>query len=213
MSVKVILLKDVADLGKRGEIVDVADGYGRNFLVPKGRAVKATPGAVAQADADTPADDSMSFADERGGGAQRDDDDRDDFTQIAAAEPSLQEALIRQLQLTVMNERDKRVALLVIAHLDGDGYLTATAGRPSLPNPTTQTSPEPAEERAAAPKAKKAAANEAIGTVPHIARCHRGASRVGSAVGSGGMSSRSQTTIPLANRSRRCHPDAQSNGS
>lgn len=51
MSTKVILLQDVADLGKRGEIVDVADGYARNFLVPKRKAVKATPGAVAQAEA------------------------------------------------------------------------------------------------------------------------------------------------------------------
>jgi RNA polymerase sigma-54 factor len=69
-------------------------------------------------------DDSMSFADEPFG-PRRSDDERDDFTQIAAAEPTLQEALIRQLQLTAMSERDKRLALLVIANLDGDGYLTA----------------------------------------------------------------------------------------
>jgi RNA polymerase sigma-54 factor len=73
----------------------------------------------------TPADESASFGDEPMGGSRRNDDDRDDFTQIAAAEPTLQEALIRQLQLTAMSERDKRLALLVIAHLDGDGYLTA----------------------------------------------------------------------------------------
>jgi large subunit ribosomal protein L9 len=51
MSVKVILLQDVPDLGDRGAIVDVADGYARNYLVPKRKAVKATPGAIAQADA------------------------------------------------------------------------------------------------------------------------------------------------------------------
>ncbi len=51
MTVKLILIKDVDDLGKRGEIVDVADGYARNFLVPKGKAVKATRGAIAQAEA------------------------------------------------------------------------------------------------------------------------------------------------------------------
>ncbi len=71
-------------------------------------------------------EDAFSFGDEVSGGSRRNDEDRDDFTQIAAAEPTLQEALIRQLQLTVMSERDKRVALLVIAHLDGDGYLTAS---------------------------------------------------------------------------------------
>lgn len=46
---KVILRTDVADLGKRGDIIDVAPGYARNYLVPKGFAMKATPGAEAQA--------------------------------------------------------------------------------------------------------------------------------------------------------------------
>ncbi len=36
-------------VGKRGDIVDVADGYARNFLVPKGQAMPATPGVTAQA--------------------------------------------------------------------------------------------------------------------------------------------------------------------
>lgn len=48
---KVILRADVADLGKRGDILDVADGYARNFLVPKGMAMKASVGATAQAEA------------------------------------------------------------------------------------------------------------------------------------------------------------------
>lgn len=48
---KVILRADVADLGKRGDILDVADGYARNYLVPKGMAMTATPGAKAQATA------------------------------------------------------------------------------------------------------------------------------------------------------------------
>ena len=30
--------------GNKGDVVDVADGYGRNFLIPKGLALKATPG-------------------------------------------------------------------------------------------------------------------------------------------------------------------------
>lgn len=46
---KVILRADVDRLGKRGDILDVADGYARNYLVPKGLAMKATAGAVAQA--------------------------------------------------------------------------------------------------------------------------------------------------------------------
>jgi large subunit ribosomal protein L9 len=47
---KIILIKDVPDLGGKGEIVDVADGYARNYLVPRKMAVKATRGAVAQAE-------------------------------------------------------------------------------------------------------------------------------------------------------------------
>jgi large subunit ribosomal protein L9 len=39
---EVILLHDVDKLGMRGQIVNVADGYGRNFLLPKKLAVKAT---------------------------------------------------------------------------------------------------------------------------------------------------------------------------
>jgi len=43
---KVILKQDVDKLGKAGEVVNVADGYGRNYLVPKGFAVEATPGNI-----------------------------------------------------------------------------------------------------------------------------------------------------------------------
>ena len=46
---QVILRSDVAGLGLRGDIVDVADGHARNFLFPKGHAIKATAGAVQQA--------------------------------------------------------------------------------------------------------------------------------------------------------------------
>ncbi len=47
--IQVILRTDVDGLGKRGDIVEVADGHARNFLLPKGKAMKATDGAVVQA--------------------------------------------------------------------------------------------------------------------------------------------------------------------
>jgi large subunit ribosomal protein L9 len=47
---KVLLLKDVYNLGRAGDVKKVADGYGRNFLLPKGLAVLATPGMLKQVD-------------------------------------------------------------------------------------------------------------------------------------------------------------------
>jgi large subunit ribosomal protein L9 len=46
---KVILRSDLDRVGKRGDIIDVSDGYGRNYLLPRGLAIKATDGAVDQA--------------------------------------------------------------------------------------------------------------------------------------------------------------------
>jgi len=48
---KVVLRSDVDNLGKKGDLVDVADGYARNFLVPRGLALRATAGIQRQADA------------------------------------------------------------------------------------------------------------------------------------------------------------------
>lgn len=45
---RLILKEDVANLGKSGEIVNVRDGYGRNFLLPKQLAVRASVGNVRQ---------------------------------------------------------------------------------------------------------------------------------------------------------------------
>jgi len=47
---KVLLTKDVYKLGRAGDIKKVADGYGRNFLLPQGLAVLATAGALKQVD-------------------------------------------------------------------------------------------------------------------------------------------------------------------
>lgn len=41
---KIILLDDVAKVGRRGEVREVAEGYARNFLIPKKLALSATPG-------------------------------------------------------------------------------------------------------------------------------------------------------------------------
>ncbi len=48
---KVLLIKDVYKLGRAGDIKRVADGYGRNFLMPQGLAVLATPGALKKVEA------------------------------------------------------------------------------------------------------------------------------------------------------------------
>ncbi len=48
---KLVLLSDVKALGKRGDVVDVADGYARNFLLPRKLAGEADKGALAQLDA------------------------------------------------------------------------------------------------------------------------------------------------------------------
>jgi large subunit ribosomal protein L9 len=45
---KVILLRDIARLGQRGEVKEVAEGYAMNVLIKKGDAVHATPGELAK---------------------------------------------------------------------------------------------------------------------------------------------------------------------
>ncbi len=47
---KVLLLKDVYKLGRAGDVKKVADGYGRNFLLPQGMALLATAGALKQSE-------------------------------------------------------------------------------------------------------------------------------------------------------------------
>lgn len=47
MSARLILTEDIAGLGYKGEVVEVAAGYARNYLIPRRKAVKATPKAIA----------------------------------------------------------------------------------------------------------------------------------------------------------------------
>ncbi len=46
---RVILRSDVSNVGRKGDVLDVSDGFARNYLVPKGLAMRATEGAMAQA--------------------------------------------------------------------------------------------------------------------------------------------------------------------
>lgn len=55
---KVILLEDVKSLGFEGEVVEVSEGYARNFLYPQHLAVEATPQMLAQRDAKAKAESS-----------------------------------------------------------------------------------------------------------------------------------------------------------
>ncbi|GDX29735.1 MAG: 50S ribosomal protein L9 [Acidimicrobiia bacterium] len=48
---KIVLREDVEHVGNKGDIVTVADGYARNYLVPRGLAMKATRGVTVQAEA------------------------------------------------------------------------------------------------------------------------------------------------------------------
>src|SRR6202034_3117394 len=48
---RVVLRTDIDKVGKRGDIIDVADGYARNYLLPKGHAIVASNGVTSQAGA------------------------------------------------------------------------------------------------------------------------------------------------------------------
>ena len=47
---KIVLRSDVPNLGRKGDLVDVADGYARNYLVPRGLAIQASRGVSRQAE-------------------------------------------------------------------------------------------------------------------------------------------------------------------
>ena len=48
---KVLLTKDIPSVGRAGDVVVVADGYARNYLIPRNLAIKATPGSLKNAQA------------------------------------------------------------------------------------------------------------------------------------------------------------------
>ena len=107
----------------------------RADLAPDTPAAPPPNGAAPEPEAAARAEESRegepSFAEEHGfgeehgptGSSRPTDDERDDFTQFAAAEPTLQEHLLAQLSLTGLTPRDKLIAEFVIGHLDEDGYL------------------------------------------------------------------------------------------
>src|SRR5690242_17007126 len=100
---------------------------------PNGMEQAAAPAEDAPTAADDRREEQPSLAEEQAAfgddaapsasGSRRDDDDRDDFTQFAAAEPSLHEHLLQQISLTGLTPRDKLIAEFVVGHLDEDGYL------------------------------------------------------------------------------------------
>ncbi len=45
---KIILKEDIANLGYKDDVVEVKSGYGRNYLIPQGKAIIASPGALKQ---------------------------------------------------------------------------------------------------------------------------------------------------------------------
>lgn len=54
---KVLLKQDVAKIGKKGELLEVKEGYARNFLIPNGLAVEASGGALKQLEEEKKAQD------------------------------------------------------------------------------------------------------------------------------------------------------------
>ena len=68
----------------------------------------------------------FSFDEAASYGSRGEDGDERESQQLPAVSPSLQDYLISQLNLTQLSERDKQLMVFLIAHLDEDGYLTAS---------------------------------------------------------------------------------------
>ena len=69
---KIILRADVDRVGNKGDLLDVADGYARNYLLPRGLALAATSGALAQAESMREARNRRDAADRESAEAVRD---------------------------------------------------------------------------------------------------------------------------------------------
>src|SRR5437867_8276518 len=80
---KVVFKRDVASVGKAGEVKEVADGYARNFLIPRGYAVAATKTELANVEARKAADDRH---------RARLDEERQALAQRIEAEPLVMQA-------------------------------------------------------------------------------------------------------------------------
>ena len=114
------------------EPVEMAASFTNGSEYPTTRTSESPPAATADsgtADSDDrvdqPFDASMDDGSNYAAASRRSDDDEDsEYSQVAAAEATLQESLINQLSLMSLPERDKRLAMILIAHLDEDGYLT-----------------------------------------------------------------------------------------
>jgi RNA polymerase sigma-54 factor len=118
-------LLERVDMGS--DAAEAAPVFNGNDIPSPGPASDAAP-----ADSSEPSTDNGDYGfDEAGGGqyessgSKRNDDGDDDgeYSQMPAAEPTLQEHLINQLTLMSLEPRDRQFAVMLIAHLDEDGYL------------------------------------------------------------------------------------------
>ena len=79
---KVILLKDVEQLGQAGEVVQVADGFGRNFLIPQRQARVATDANVAQFESWCKQNEAVAEREQRAAEAQAKELEKDSLTAV-----------------------------------------------------------------------------------------------------------------------------------
>lgn len=150
---KVILTQDVENLGLKGEVVAVKAGYGRNFLIPRGLALTATPGNVARLEEET-------RQQARKLEQQREDAEaiarRLDETRIVVAAPVGEEGrlfgtittqqIAEELAKLGMEVDRRRVSLEEEIRTTGEYRATVRLMRDVAGHPTIQVVPESASE-------------------------------------------------------------------